>query len=73
MFTEALYQMKQTIKTDRSKISELQAQVEELEATSTEKDTLLAIYEAIVKDSQGDNSEWYEIHEIAFFHIRPIV
>lgn len=56
MSTEAL-------KTNDSKISKLQAQVEELEVTSTEKDTLITIYEAIVKESQGDNTDLYEIHK----------
>ena len=43
--------------------AKLQAQVEELEATSAEKDTLIAKYEAIVKESEGENIGQYEIHK----------
>ena len=35
------------------KISDLLAQVEELKAISIEKDTLIATYEAIVKENEG--------------------
>ena len=52
--TEALYEKKQTIMTKDSKISTLQEQVEELEATSAEKDTLIAKYKGIVKESEGE-------------------
>ena len=41
--------------TNDSKISTLQAQ---LEATSVEKDALIAKYEAIVKESEGEREYW---------------
>ena len=50
-FIEALYEKKQTIVTNESKISTLQAQ---LETTSVEKDTLIAKYEAMMKESKGE-------------------
>ena len=52
-FTESLYEKMQTIRTNEGKISDLQAKVEELLATSAEKDTLIANYEAIVKENEG--------------------
>ena len=58
-FIEALNEKKQTIMTKDSIISSLQAQVE---ATSAEKDTLIAKYETIVKESEGENIKWYETH-----------
>ena len=53
---ETLYEQKQTILSNDRKISTLQAKVEELEATSSEKDTLFAKYEVIVKESEGENT-----------------
>ena len=44
--------------TNDSKLSTLQAQVE---ATSFEEDTLIAKYEAIVKESEGVHTGHYEI------------
>ena len=43
----------QTIMTNESKISTLQAQVEDLKANSAKKDTLIIKYEAIVKENKG--------------------
>ena len=40
--------------------------MEELESTSAEKDTLIAKYEAIVKEIEGDSIGWYEIHDVNF-------
>ena len=54
MFTEALYEKKQTIMTYENEISKLQAQVDYLEATFAEKDNLIAKYEATLKESEGD-------------------
>ena len=39
--------------TNEGKISNLHAQVEELKSTCAEKDTLIAKYEAIVKENEG--------------------
>ena len=50
---DALYEKKQTVMTYENETAKLQAQVEELEASSAEKDTLTAKYEAIVKESEG--------------------
>ena len=61
-FIEALYEKKQTTMTSDSKIAKLQSQVEELEANSAVKDTLIAKYEYIVKESEGENIGYYEIH-----------
>ena len=41
--------------TNDSKISAQQKQVEELESTSAEKDTLIAKYETIVEESECEN------------------
>ena len=40
--------------TYENETAKLQAQVKELEASSAEKDTLIAKYEAIVKESKGE-------------------
>ena len=53
-FTEALYEKKQSMMTYENETSKLQAQVEDLEATSAEKDTLIAKYEATLKESEGE-------------------
>ena len=45
-----------------SKIFTLQAQVEELEAATAEKDNLITKYELIVKESEGENIGLCEIH-----------
>ena len=39
--------------TNEGKIVYLQAQMEELKASSAEKDTIIAKYEAIVKENKG--------------------
>ena len=46
--------MKQTIMTYEKESAELQTQLDDLKATSAEKDTLIARYEAIVKESEGE-------------------
>ena len=53
--SEALYEKKQSIMTYEIENTKLQAQVEELEATSANKDTLIAKYESIVKESEGED------------------
>ena len=52
-FTEALCEKDQTIKTYDAKISKLQLQMEKSDSACTEKDTSLAEYEAIVKETKG--------------------
>ena len=52
-FTDSVSDKKQTIRTNKRKISHLQAKVEELEASSTEKNTLIATLQAIVKENEG--------------------
>ena len=52
-FTDSLSEEKQTIRTNNGKISHLQAKVEELEASSAKKDTLIATLQAIVKENEG--------------------
>ena len=49
-FTDALYEKKLTIMTNENDIAKLQAQVE---ASYAEKDSLIAKYEAMVKESKG--------------------
>ena len=61
-FTEVLYEKKQTIMTYENETAKLQAQVDDLKATSADKDTLIAKYEAIFKESDGKNVGQYEIH-----------
>ena len=51
-FTDALYENKQTIMSKEREIARLQAQVE---PRTAEKDTVTAKYEAIVKESEGEN------------------
>ena len=51
MFTDVLYKKQQSIETYKNQIAKLQTQVEELEATTAEKDTVITKYEAIVKES----------------------
>ena len=58
-FTEACYVKKQ-ITAYEKETAILQAQVETLEANSAEKDTLIAKYEAIVKESEGENIGQYQ-------------
>ena len=53
-FIEARYEKKQAIMTYENETAKLQAQVKELEASSAEKDTLIAKYAAIVKESKGE-------------------
>ena len=53
-FVEALGEKEQTIMKNDSKITTLQAQVEELEATYAEKHTIIAKYEATLKESEGE-------------------
>ena len=53
--SEALYEKKQSIMTYEKETAKHQAQVEELEATSADKDNLIAKYEAIIKKSEGEN------------------
>ena len=52
-FTDSLYDKKQTIRTNKVKMSHLQSKVEELEASSAEKDTLIAKLKAIAKENEG--------------------
>ena len=52
-FTYVLYERNQTIMTYECKTSNILEQVEELKATSAEKDTLIAKFEAIVKKNEG--------------------
>ena len=54
LYTEALYEKKQSMMTYEKETSKLQAQVDDLEATFAEKDTLIAKYEATVKESKGE-------------------
>ena len=53
-FIEALYEKKQSIMTYDAKLVHIQAQVERLESASAEKDTCIAEYEAMVKQSGGN-------------------
>ena len=53
---DALFEKKQTIMIYESETAQFQAQVEELEAKSAEKDTLVAKYKAVVKESKGQTS-----------------
>ena len=53
--SEALYEKKQSIISYENENAKLQAQVEQLEATSAKKDTLIAKYEAIVEESEGED------------------
>ena len=52
-FTDSLDEKNQTIMTNEGKIAKLHAQVEELEASSAEKDALIGKYEAILKEREG--------------------
>ena len=54
--TDALYEKKQTLMTYDSELAQHQTKVEELEAMSTEKDTLVAKYKAMVKESKGQSN-----------------
>ena len=54
LFIETHYEKKQAIMTYENQTAKLQAQVEELEASSADKDTLIAKYAAIVKESKGE-------------------
>ena len=53
--SEALSEKKQNIITYENESAKLQAHVEELKATSAKKDTLMAKYEAIVEESEGED------------------
>ena len=53
--SEAVYEKKQSIMTHENENAKLQAQVEELKTTSAKKDTLIAKYEAIVKEGEGED------------------
>ena len=55
VFTEALYEKKQSIVTDDTGVAKIQAQAEKVESTFAEKD---AEYEAIVKKSEGEVIWW---------------
>ena len=54
MVIDALYEKKQAIMTYENEIAKLQAQGENLETTSTEKETCFDKYETIVKESEGE-------------------
>ena len=53
-FTETLYEKKQSMMTYEKETSKVQSQVDDLEATPAEKDTLIAKYEATLKESEGE-------------------
>ena len=53
LLIEAPFENKQPIMVDDNETAKLQAKVEGLEATSAEKDTLIAECEALVKESEG--------------------
>ena len=53
-FTEALYEKKQTIMTYENETANFQVQVDDLEAVSAKKDTLIAKYKATLKESEGE-------------------
>ena len=54
MVIDALYEKKQVVMTYENEIAKLQAQGENLETTSTEKETCFDKYETIVKESEGE-------------------
>ena len=54
VLTECLFEKKQSIMTYDAEFTLLQAQVEKLESDSAGKDTCIAVYEAIVKKSEGE-------------------
>ena len=58
---EALYEKKQAIMVYEDEIAKLQALVETSKASSAEKDTLIAKYETIVKESEGKNIGYYKM------------
>ena len=51
--TDTLFENKQTLMVYESESAQFQAQGKELEAKSDEKDTLVAKFEAMVKESKG--------------------
>ena len=53
---DTLFEKKQTIMTYESQSAEHQAQLKELESKCAEKDTLVAKYEAVVKETKGQSS-----------------
>ena len=53
-FTEALYEKKQSMMTYENETAKPQAQVDDLEGTSAEKDALIAKYESTLKESEGE-------------------
>ena len=54
MVIDALYEKKQVVMTYENEIAKLQAQGENLETTSAEKETCFDEYETIVKESGGE-------------------
>ena len=53
-FIEALYEKKQSMMTYETKTAQLQAQVEDLETTTAEQDTLIGNYEATLVEYEGN-------------------
>ena len=53
-FTEALYEKKQSMMTHENETSKFQAQVDDLEATTAAKDTLIAKHKVALKESEGE-------------------
>ena len=61
VFVEALYEKKQSMMVNEIETAKLQAQVKELEATSVEKDNLIAKYETTLEEREGVVRSYYKI------------